>query len=107
MSGEEAEVLRKLGLAVLRNPQESLENRAPDLGQSCPQHCPHPEDALGEAISIREAARIIGCSPWTVRQKYIPAGLPHHRLSPRGKLFFYRSLITRWLIRRQKGGTTP
>jgi hypothetical protein len=61
---------------------------------------------LGEALSINQAAALIGCSPWTVRQQYLPAGLPHHRLNPQGKLIFYRNQIIRWLLaQQQKGGT--
>jgi hypothetical protein len=81
------------------------------LGQSYPQQCPYPEaspvlaEPLGEPLSIREAARLIGCSDWTVRQRYLPAGLPHHRLTPNGKLVFYRNQVIRWLLwEQQKGG---
>jgi hypothetical protein len=31
---------------------------------------------LGPAIDIRRVAALIGCSPWTVRQRPIPMGLP-------------------------------
>ena len=64
-------------------------------------------DALGDPLSIEEAARLIGCSVWTVRQRYVPAGLPHFRLSRTGKLVFYRNQIVRWVLekQRQKGGT--
>ena len=71
------------------------------LGQSCPQQYPQVEE-LGQPLTIREAAALIGCSPWTVRQQYLPAGLPHHRLSPQGKLIFYRNQIIRWLHRQQE-----
>lgn len=63
-------------------------------------------DLLGEPIGIREVARLIGCSAWTVRQRYLPRGLPHMRSGPNGKLIFYRNQITHWLLRQQeKGGT--
>jgi hypothetical protein len=62
-------------------------------------------DPLGEPLGLREVARIIGCSPWTVRQKYVPAGLPHLRSGPNGKLIFYKTQVVRWLLeRQQKGG---
>jgi hypothetical protein len=62
-------------------------------------------DPLGEPLGIREVARVIGCSPWTVRQKYVPAGLPHLRSEPNGKLVFYKNQVVRWLLeRQQKGG---
>jgi hypothetical protein len=79
-----------------------------------PQHCPHPErktqneigDPLGEPMSIREVAKVFCCSEWTIRQRYLPLGLPHFRLSPAGKLLFFHNQIVRWVleIQRQKGG---
>jgi hypothetical protein len=61
---------------------------------------------LGDPISIREVARVIGCSPWTVRQKYVPQGLPHLRSGPSGKFTFYREQVVAWILARQqrKGG---
>src|SRR5262245_36938681 len=89
----------------------------PELGHSCPQRCPSPDeralapspDPLGAPLDIKAAARLIGCSPWTVRQKYLPLGIPHHRASPNGKLLFYKTQLIRWLLARQdksrkKGG---
>jgi hypothetical protein len=78
------------------------------LGHSYPQqypgHCA-PQNPLGVPLSIREVAGVIGCSPWTVRHRYLPAGLPHHRLTPNGKLIFYQHQVIRWLLaRQQKGG---
>jgi hypothetical protein len=86
----------------------------PDLGQSCPQRCPTPDappsapfaEPLGPPLTISEAATLIGCSPWTVRQRCLQAGIPHHRATPKGKLIFYRNQVIRWLLRQQeKGGT--
>ena len=83
-------------------------------GQNCPQDCPHRETAesgklpepLGEPLSVQEVARLIGCSAWTIRQRYLAAGLPHLRLRPHGKLLFYRNQIIHWLLTEQrKGGT--
>ena len=78
-------------------------------GQSCPQ--PYPQatmpanDPLGAPLSIRDVARMIGCSAWTVRQSYIPQGLPHLRSGPSGKLIFYREQVVRWILEhQQKGG---
>lgn len=66
------------------------------------------EELLGQPLSIREAAQLIGCSSWTVRQKYVPLGLPHLRSGPNGKLIFYKNQIIRWLLeRQQKGGFRP
>jgi hypothetical protein len=58
---------------------------------------------LGEPMGIREAARIIGCSPWSVRQSLLPQGLPHWRSGTSGKLIFYRDQVVRWLIAQQEG----
>jgi len=63
---------------------------------------------LGEPLSIREVATMLGCSPWTVRQKYLPQGLPHLRTSAGGRLVFFRLQVIRWILKRQeihtKGG---
>jgi hypothetical protein len=87
-------------------PKQSLEIASVPLGQNCPSHYPHPDDQLGEPMTIRDVAHLIGCSVWTVRQRYLPAGLPHFRLSRHGKLVFYRYQVVRWLLdrQRQKGG---
>jgi hypothetical protein len=105
-------LLRKSGSAIPASRKYSLAQTTVDPGQSYPEHCPHPEGAgaalaepLGDPLSIREAADLIGCSPWTVRQRYLPAGLPHHRLTPNGKIIFYRNQVIRWLLwQQQKGG---
>jgi len=106
-------VLRKSGSDILGNAKTSFAPAPGDLGQSYPQRNSHQADAvattftepLGPPLSIREVAGVIGCSPWTVRQRYLPAGLPHHRLTPNGKLIFYRNQVIRWLLtRQQKGG---
>ncbi len=61
--------------------------------------------SLGTPLSIREVARLIGCSAWTVRQRYVPQGLPHLRSGPSGKLIFYRDQVVRWIVnKQQKGG---
>jgi hypothetical protein len=59
------------------------------------------ELTLGEPMGIREVARLIGCSPWSVRQTLLPKGLPHWRSGPSGKLIFYRDQIVRWVINQQ------
>ena len=116
MTNRTAALLRKSGLPALPHPKNPLALAAPDPGQSCPERCPHPEDTawatlaepLGTPLGVREAARLIGCSPWAVRQRYLPAGLPHHRLTKNGKLIFYRNQIIRWLLwQQQKGGIIP
>ena len=81
-----------------------------ELGHSsprpCPTHCPRgsDENPLGMPLPIGEVAKLIGCSAWTVRQKYLPLGLPHFRVGPTGKLLFYKTQVIRWLMAQQKGG---
>ena len=98
-------------------PAETLGFSHESVGQSYPQHYPHcPKDedlssgtphmreALGEPMSIQEAARLIGCSAWTVRHRHMPLGLPHFRSGPMGKLVFYRNQVVRWILQQQKKG---
>lgn len=62
-------------------------------------------EPLGTPLSIREAAKLIGCSPWTIRQTYLPNGLPYFRSGPNGKLIFYRDQVVAWILsQQQKGG---
>ncbi len=63
-------------------------------------------DPLGDPLSIRAVAAMLGCSAWTVRQRHIPDGLPHFRSGPNGKLIFFRDQVVAWILdRQQKGGT--
>ena len=62
---------------------------------------------LGEPLSLWQVSRLIGCSPWSVRQRFVPQGIPHFRSGPSGKLIFYRNQVIRWIVERQdqqKGG---
>jgi hypothetical protein len=106
-------MLRKAGSGNGTKLKDLLTLGPRGLGQSRPQQCPHLEDAqsaafsepLGEPLSVRQVAAVIGCSAWTVRQRYLSAGLPHFRSGPNGKLIFYRNQIIRWLLaQQQKGG---
>ncbi len=45
-------------------------------------------DALGEPLNINRVAALLGCSAWTVRQRYLPSGIPHFRIAKTGKLMF-------------------
>jgi hypothetical protein len=111
----EAEGL-KYGTSENAKATETLECSTSDIGQRDPRHCPQSEstpvagstDSLGEPKTIREVARILGCSEWTVRQRYLPMGLPHFRLSPAGKLLFFQNQIVRLVLekQRQKGSYT-
>jgi len=61
---------------------------------------PH-DDPLGDALTIREAARLLGCSTWTVRNRHLRRGLPYFRIGGTGKLVFYRGQVTRWILEQQ------
>jgi hypothetical protein len=65
-----------------------------------------PFPPLGIPLNIAEVARMIGCSPWTVRQTLIPRGLPHFRFTACGRLIFYRDQVVRWIESQQGGQTT-
>ena len=71
----------------------SLGPSGPHFG---PQRSPNVH-LLGTPLSIREAARIIGCSPWTVRQRLVPMGLPCFRSGASGKMIFYHDQVVRWI----------
>lgn len=63
--------------------------------------------SLGEPMNIAEVARVLGCSEWTVRQRYMPQGLPHLRASRTGKLVFFHNQVIDWILQQQhmkKGG---
>jgi len=57
---------------------------------------------LGSPLTIGQVARVIGCSPWTVRQTLIPRGLPHFRFTPLGRLVFYEDQVVRWIQKQQR-----
>lgn len=56
---------------------------------------------LGEPLNIRQVAQLIGCSVWSIRQRHLPAGLPHFRSGRASKLIFYRDQVVRWVLSRQ------
>lgn len=95
---------RMSGLGNDAKPLDSVRFPHESLGQSYPQHCPQAEDVLGEPLSIREVARVIGCSAWTVRHAYLPQGLPHFRSGSSGKLVFFHNQVVRWILQQQKKG---
>ena len=59
--------------------------------------------SLGMPLNIAGAARMIGCSPWTVRQRLIPLGLPYFRSTASGNLIFYSHQLTAWILKQQGG----
>lgn len=67
------------------------------------------DEILGEPLNVRQAAKLIGCSVWSIRQRLIPKqGLPCMRFGSSGKLVFYRGQLIRWILNQQKqtkGGT--
>jgi hypothetical protein len=110
----------KYALARRAKAAESLNFSSLHLGQMNPQHCPHPEGGvseppssaiLGQPLNIGQVATLLGCSAWTVRQRYLPQGLPYLRASANGRLVFFRDQVTEWVIRRQqlqnRGRTVP
>ncbi len=66
-----------------------------------------PTEPLGPPLSIRAVATMLGCSPWTVRQRHIPDGLPHFRSGPNGKLIFFRDQVVAWILHQQRKGGRP
>ncbi len=106
-TGEE----RKSGFGGDAKSAENLDFLAASLGQRYPQHYPYREgpvreigalDVLGEPMSISRVAAFLGCSVWTVRQRYLPSGLPHFRSGRHGKFVFYRNQIVLWILEKQK-----
>ena len=115
-ASHEAEGL-KYGTEETAKAAETLEVSASGVGQRNPQHCPHPADSngtpqpmsptLGLPLNIAEVAALLGCSAWTVRQRYMPQGLPCLRASASGKLVFFEKQVIDWILKRQllkKGG---
>ena len=91
--------------AQMRNATETLDFSAIRLGQRNPQDYPqhYPPSRLGEPMDIEDVAELLGCSVWTVRQRYLPAGLPHIRASARGRFVFFQKQVIDWIVKRQKG----
>ena len=106
---------REVSASALLRVLENIEHFAQTAKAELPAALPAPpepslvlSDALGEPLDIRQVAALIGCSAWTLRQCYIPAGLPHLRSGPNGKFIFYRNQVIHWLLERQrKGGSRP
>jgi hypothetical protein len=98
------------------NQRENLEFPRPSQAQSGAEQCAYPNDSipahfseetsLGKPLSIDGVANLLGCSVWTVRQRYLRQGLPYLQARPRGKLVFFREQIIAWIQKRQrqKGG---
>jgi hypothetical protein len=97
-------------VSFYRKAAETLAISPVGLGQMNPQHCPRVHDRnlasypdpLGEPLTIREVANILGCSVWTVRKQCLRRGLPYFRIGGTGKLVFYRVQVTRWILEQQQ-----
>jgi hypothetical protein len=105
------------GIGRSPNAAELLEIMKPPMGQHCPNHYPTQPVAtgsqpvasgadarLGQPLDIRQVARLIGCSPWSIRNTWIPKGLPHFRSGASSKLTFYEAQVVRWIERQQQKG---
>jgi hypothetical protein len=99
----ESFILRALSV---KSPANSPTSLAPSLASQLADELAAPplESRLGPPLKIVEVAALIGCSPWTVRQKLLPKGLPYFRSAASGKLIFYRDQVVRWIEQKQKGG---
>ena len=102
---QEAESLISLALAA-RSPANSPASLVHTLATQLADGlaAPSSENRLGRPLNMKEVAALIGCSPWTVRQKLLPQGLPYFRSAASGKLIFYSDQVIRWIERKQKGG---
>jgi hypothetical protein len=86
---------------ILREPGAILAPGGPGFG---PLHGKLEHAPLGPPLGIRQAAALIGCSPWTVRQTLIPRGLPYFRSAASGRLIFYTHQIVGWIESQQFQG---
>ena len=97
--------LREPG-AILSHAASAAGNKAAgDRGVEDKVVCDRAE-ALGQPLDIAKVAKLIGCSPWTVRQTLIPRGLPYFRFKASGRLIFYEAQVIRWIENQQQGGKT-
>lgn len=99
-----------------RNRRENLDFPPLSPAQNGAEHCAYQnhsipprsseQSPLGDALAIDEVAALLGCSVWTVRQRYLKQGLPYLQARSRGKLVFFREQIIAWIEKRQrqKGG---
>ncbi len=62
---------------------------------------------LGPPLTLAEVAKLIGYSPWSVRQTLLRRGLPYVRFGANGRLIFYQNQVVRWIERQQGGKAQP
>ena len=104
--GEARKSLESLGISTDCLAQSWAREKATRRGGEESSAVGSNRDPLGAPLSIRAVASMLGCSPWTIRQRHIPDGLPHFRSGPNGKLIFFRDQVVAWILeRQQKGGT--
>jgi hypothetical protein len=109
---------KESGIGKRQKPANWRELLQSSIGQHYPRQCPtQPEpfsgqpaasgaaSRLGEPLDIRQVARLVGCSPWSIRNTWIPRGLPHFRSGASSKLLFYTEQVVRWIENQQKGGS--
>ena len=94
---DSAETLAWVGLLSI-SPRAVLPAALPEGARCAMSTTP---DVLGEPLAITEVARLLGCSVWTVRQRYLPSGLPYFRIGKTGKITFYRNQVVRWILENQ------
>jgi hypothetical protein len=105
--------------SALPNPKRQAESRSNMLktgdlgslpiGQLWPSHWPtagEPQESrpgLGRPLTIRQVAAMLGCSPWSVRNTWMPKGLPFVRTGECSRIYFFEEQIIDWL-KEQQGG---
>ena len=100
----DALILRELRAKTTGNSPGSLPAGLPaPLPDTLPVPPRSSAAVLGPPLSIRQVADLIGCSPWTVRQKLLPKGLPYFRSAASGRLIFYEVQVVRWIEKMQGG----
>lgn len=108
---------KESGIGRTPNAAELLEIMRPPVGQHCPTQKPKPPEPsggrpaatgsgtrLGQPLNISQVARLLGCSPWSIRNTWIPRGLPHFRSGASSKLIFFEAQVVRWIERQQQKG---
>jgi len=110
-NGEHREVERK---SDFPGDEKSMENNDfppsglgqcyPQASTAMPQAKKADADPLGEPMTIGQVAELLACSVWTVRQRYLPSGLPYFRIGSTGKLLFYRRQVVQWILQKQNQG---
>jgi len=83
--------------------QASLGPRGPGQGPRAKGGSASSQD-LGQPLTLRQVAAVLGVSPWSVRQTWLRLGLPFVRAGRRGRFIFFQKEVERFL-RNLQGGT--